>query len=82
MWERTDGLNAVGLDLSFALDHFILAAAHARLGTCWVCNFEEARAMEILGVPALACVVAMAPAVEARQFRRKPLADMVRRERW
>ncbi len=85
-WQRADGFNAAEVDLAIVMDHLVLAATEAGLGTCWVCNFDEARVKEILGIPANINVVAMTPmgyaAAEPRPFQRKPLADLVRRERW
>lgn len=85
-WQRADGFNAAEVDLSIVMDHLILAATDEGLGTCWVCNFDEARVKEILGIPEGIGVVAMTPvgysAAEPRPFQRKPLTEIVRRERW
>lgn len=85
-WQRADGFNAADVDLSIVMDHVILAAANEGLGTCWVCNFDEARVKTLLGIPPQVRVVAMTPlgfpAAEPRPFLRKSLDELVRRERW
>ena len=85
-WQRADGFNAAEVDISIVMDHIILAAANEGLGSCWICNFNEARLKEILGIPANVRALAMTPlgfpAAEPRPFQRKPLEELVRRERW
>lgn len=85
-WQRADGFNAAEVDLSIVMDHLILAATDEGLGTCWVCNFDEARLKQILGIPNEVYVVALTPlgfpAAEPRPFQRKPLEELVRREHW
>jgi nitroreductase len=85
-WQREDGFNAAEVDLSIIMDHMILAAADEGLGTCWICNFHEAKAKEILGIPADVRVIAMTPlgyaAAEPRPFERKLLSALVRYEKW
>jgi nitroreductase len=85
-WKRRDGWNSAEVDLAIVMDHVILAATEAGLGTCWVCAFNEAKTKEILGIPPQVRVVAMTPLgypdVSPRPVGRKPLAQLVRRERW
>jgi len=85
-WKRADGWNAAEIDLAIVMDHIILAAAEEGLGTCWVCNFDEAKTKEILGVPPEVRVLAMTPLghpnVAPRPFARKQLEDLVHKERW
>jgi len=86
-WKRADGWNAAEVDLAIVMDHMVLAATEAGLGTCWVCAFDEAKAKEILRVPAEARVVAMvtlgySDGSPPRPFARQPLADLVHWERW
>jgi nitroreductase len=85
-WQRADGFNAAEVDISIVMDHIILAAADEGLGSCWICNFDEAKLKEILGIPPEVRVVAMTPlglpAAEPRPFERKPLGELIRRERW
>ncbi len=85
-WQRSDGFQAAEVDLSIVMDHIILAAADEGLGTCWVCNFDEVKTREILGIPADVRVIAMTPlgfpAAEPRPFQRKALSELIRYERW
>ncbi len=85
-WVRADGFNAAELDTAIAMDHVILAAAEEGLGTCWVCNFDEHKTRELLGIPPAARVLAMTPlgypAGEPRPFARKKYSELVRKDRW
>jgi nitroreductase len=85
-WQRADGFNAAEVDVTIIMDHMILAAAAEGLGTCWICNFNEDRTKEILGIPAGVRAIAMTPlgypAAEPRPFERKPLSALVRYEKW
>lgn len=85
-WQRSDGFNAAEVDMSIVMDHVILAAVDEGLGTCWICNFDEIKTKEILGIPADVRVIAMTPlgfpAAEPREFQRKALSDLIRYERW
>jgi nitroreductase len=85
-WQRGDGFNAAEVDLSIVLDHIILAAANEGLGSCWICNFDEPRVKQILGIPSAVRVIALTPlgypAAAPRPFERKPLDQLVRQERW
>ena len=85
-WQRADGFNAAEVDITIVMDHIILAAADEGLGTCWICNFDESKAKQILGVPADVRVIALTPlgfpAAEPRPFERKALDTLVRREKW
>jgi nitroreductase len=53
--------NSVDVDLAIALDHLTLAAAAEGLGTCWIGSFDEGKVKQLLGIPASAKVVALAP---------------------
>jgi nitroreductase len=87
-WKRADGFNAALLDIAIAFDHLTLAATDLGLGTCWVCNFDEAKAKAALGVPADVRLVAMTPLgfpdpkAPVRPFARKTPAEIVRQGRW
>ncbi len=85
-WQRSDGFNAAEVDIAIVMDHVILAATEQGLGTCWICNFDEPKAKEILGIPAEVRAVAMTPlgyaAAEPLPFQRKALPELVRRDRW
>lgn len=85
-WKRSDGFNAGELDVAIVMDHIILAAAEEGLGTCWVVAFDEAKAKELLGVPPDVRVIAMTslgyPNSEPRPFARKPIQELLHKERW
>ena len=85
-WQRGDGFNAAEMDLAIVMDHIILAATEEGLGTCWICAFDEAKTKDILGIPDEVRVLAMTPLgypdAQPRPFARKPLADLVHKDRW
>ncbi len=85
-WVRRDGINYAFVDASIVMDHIVLAATDLGLGTCWVAAFDPAAARQILGLPEGVEPVAFTPlgyaADEPRPKERKPLAELVRYERW
>ena len=85
-WQRADGFNAAEIDMGIVMDHIILAATEEGLATCWVCNFDEAKTREILGIPPEVRVIAMTPLgfpnAAPRPFARKRLEDLVHKEHW
>jgi len=85
-WTRRDGKNYGDVDAAIAMDHLILAAASAGLGTCWVANFDPAAARQVLGLPDDAEPVAFTPlgypADQAKAKKRKSLQELVRWEKW
>ncbi len=85
-WVRRDGVNYAFVDAAIAMDHIVLAAADASLGTCWVAAFDPAVARQLLGLPDGVEPVAFTPlgyaADTPRPKERRPLADLVRYERW
>ena len=85
-WVRRDGVNYAFVDAAIVMDHLVLAATDAGLGTCWVAAFDPAAAREILGLPQGVEPVAFTPlgypADTAGVKDRKPLAELVRYERW
>jgi len=85
-WQRADGFNSGEIDIGIVVDHIILAATEEGLATCWVCNFDEAKTKEILGIPPEVRVIAMTPLgfsnAAPRPFARKRLDDLVHRDRW
>jgi len=68
------------------MSHLILAATDLGLGTCWVAAFDPAAAREVLQLPAGVEPIAFTPlgyaADQPRAKERKPLAELVRYERW
>jgi len=85
-WVRRDGVNYAFVDATIVMDHIILATTDAGLGTCWVAAFDPAAARQILGLPDGVEPVAFTPlgyaADTPRAKERKPLAELVRWERW
>ena len=85
-WRRGVGFNAAEVDISIVMDHVILAAANEGLGSCWICDFNEPRLKEILGIPPDVRVIAMTPlgfpAAEPPPFQRKAFEELVRYEQW
>ena len=85
-WTRRDGKNYADVDATIAMDHLILAAADAGLGTCWIGAFDPQAAREVLGLPddvePLAFTPLGYPADQPRPKKRKALAELVRYERW
>jgi len=86
-WERTsDGINYTTVDVAIVMDHLILAAASLGLGTCWIGAFDPLAARKVFGLPDDVEPVALTPlgypADQATPKARKPLAELVRYERW
>jgi len=85
-WVRRDGKNYNDVDVAIAMDHLILAATDAGLGTCWVAAFDPAAAREILGLPDYVEPIAFTPlgypADRLGTPARRPLTELVRYERW
>lgn len=86
-WVRdADGINYTMVDVAIAMDHLILAAASLGLGTCWVAAFNPVAAREVLGLPEGVEPIAFTPlgypVDQLSPKARKPLADLVRYERW
>jgi nitroreductase len=68
------------------MEHLVLAAAEQGLGTCWIGWFDEGKAKKALGVPDGIRVVATTPLgypeEEPEARPRKPLEEIVRKDRW
>jgi nitroreductase len=85
-WRRMDGKPYDEVDATIAMDQLILAAAALGLGTCWVAAFDPAAAREVLGLPDDVEPIAFTPlgypTTTPPQKKRRPLADLVKYERW
>jgi nitroreductase len=86
-WVRKyDGWNAAEVDATIVMSHIVLAAAEEGLGTCWIAAFDPAAAREVLGLPPDVIHSAFTPlgyaADAATPKKRRPLDELVRRERW
>ena len=85
-WVRKDGKNYNDVDVAIVMDHLILAATAEGLGTCWIGAFNPAAAKEVLNLPAGVEPIAFTPlgyaADRPPEKKRKPLAELVRYEKW
>ena len=87
-WKRTmyDGKSHADVDATIVIDHLIMAATDLGLGTCWIAAFDPAAAREALGVPPEVEPVLFTPlgfpADQPKPKERRPLAELVRYERW
>ena len=86
-WVRkADGWNAAEVDATIVMSHVVLAAAEEGLGTCWIAAFDPAAAREVLGLPPEVVPSAFTPlgyaADTASPKKRRPLEELVRRDRW
>jgi nitroreductase len=50
-WKRADGKDHTDIDVAIAADHMTLAATDKGLGTCWVCNFDKKKTIELFDLP-------------------------------
>jgi len=79
-WKRFDGTSAHTIDVSIALEHFVLAAAAEGLGTCWVCAFDQEHLARKLELGEEWEVVALTPlgfpAATAGEQTRKPVEEI------
>ena len=85
-WKRLDGHSYVDVDCAIVMDHLILQAADLGLGTCWIGAFDPVAAREVLGLPNGVVPVAFTPLGWPADLpgpkERRPLAELVRHERW
>jgi nitroreductase len=85
-WRRSDDKPYDEVDATIAMDHLILAATALGLGTCWIAAFDPAAAREVLGLPDDVEPIAFTPLgwpdKPAAATGRRPLGELVRRERW
>jgi nitroreductase len=73
-------------DTSIAIEHIVLEAESRGLGTCWIAWFVQREIRPILGIPADKFLVAILtvgrPAEEPRPRSRRPLEQIVHKDRW
>jgi nitroreductase len=85
-WVRMDKKNYADVDVTIAFEHLVLAAAAEGLATCWIAAFDPAELRKALGLPngiePLAITPVGYPDEAPRAFVRKPLSEIVHRERW
>ncbi len=85
-WKRkSDGKDHCDIDVAIALDHMTLQATDVGLATCWVCNFDKQKLMEVLKLPQNLEPVALLPIgypvdnpdVNRHNTKRKTFDDVV-----
>lgn len=85
-WVRRDDRSYLDVDVAIVMDHLILAAADLGLGTCWIGDFDPVATRELLNLPDDVEPIAFTPLGypddQPRPKKRKPLAELVRYERW
>lgn len=85
-WTRKDGKHYTDVDVAIIMDHLILAATNAGLGTCWIAAFDPDAAREVLNLPEGVEPVAFTPlgypADQPKPKKRKALSKLVRYESW
>jgi len=85
-WRRSDDKPYDEVDATIAMDHLVLAATALGLGTCWIAAFDPAAVREVLALPAAVEPVALTPLGYPDKGRaatgRRPLAELVKYERW
>lgn len=50
-WKRADNKDHTDIDVAIATDHMTLAATDRKLGTCWVCNFDKKKTIDLFQLP-------------------------------
>ena len=85
-WRRSDDKPYDEVDATIAMDHLVLAATALGLGTCWIAAFDPTAAREVLGLPddvePLAFTPLGFPDKPSANTPRRPLAEIVKYERW
>jgi nitroreductase len=85
-WQHKDGKNYIDVDVAIVMDHLILAATEAGLGTCWIAAFDRQAARQVLGIPPGVEPIVFTPlgyaADQPGTKERKSLSDLVRYEGW
>jgi nitroreductase len=86
-WVRKyDQKNYAEVDAAIAMDHLIMSATAAGLGTCWVAAFDPQAAREIFRLPPEAAPLLFTPLGYAADTpgpkQRKPLESLVQYELW
>jgi nitroreductase len=84
-WKRGDGKDHCDIDISIAVTHLIMAATEQGLGTCWVCNFDKEKCVELLNLPEHIEPIALIPIgyptdaniFETNEKKRKTVEDIV-----
>lgn len=79
-WKRLNGSSAHVIDVSIAMEHFVLASSAEGLATCWICAFDQEAMHSALELSADWDVVAITPLgyadAEPRPLSRKSLEKL------
>lgn len=80
-WVRADGKHHGDIDIAIAVEHLCLAATEQGLATCWVCNFNAEKCLQLFDFaddeePAVLIPIGYA-ADEAREKKRKPAEQIL-----
>ena len=90
-------MNYYLVDVGISMQQLVLAATDLELGTCWIGAFDETKIKKTLEIPENIKVVAMTPVgypsdkeglgsklikTMVGGGKRKPLAEIVHREKW
>lgn len=87
-WRRSsDGKDYTDIDISIAITHITLAATEIGLGTCWVCNFDVDKCIEMFKIPDNLEPIALIPigypeSEDIPKKKRKPIEEIVNWERF
>jgi nitroreductase len=85
-WVRMDGKKYLGVDIGIVMDHLVLAATEAGLGTCIIAAFDEGNARKVLSLPDDVDPMLFTPLGYPADVpgikKRKNLDELVRYERW
>lgn len=80
-WMLSSGIHAYAVDVAIAIDHITLAAVAEGLGTCWIGDFDQEPAMELLNIPEEHIIVELLPigfpADEPKAKKRKPMEEII-----
>ena len=84
-WKRADEKDHADIDAAIAADHMTLAATDKGLGTCWVCNFDKQKTIDMLNLPEHLEPVVFLPLgypdqetdINRHETKRKPLKEIV-----
>jgi len=88
-WNRSDGKNHAEIDVAIGIDHLTLAATDLGLATCWICNFNRQKIVDLFQLPAsfepVAIITLGYPSdvvnPNRHETQRKPLNEIVHLEK-
>ncbi len=83
----TCGQYSYNIDVAIAMENMALVSYELGLGTCWLGAFYEDQVKKLLEIPeddirVVGLLTVGYPTVQDRVKKRKPLADIIRYEKW